>query len=116
MPCHALSALRRHSSIHSGSRFFSEMALTTSSFNPGGNVSASIRVSKPYLYSWVASCSMVSVAVLIDLPRIGLDGPLSGSAKNAQARQYTTIAVGFATRSVPAAIRDRPEDLLQAIS
>ena len=86
-----------------------------SSFSPGGNVSASMSVTKPYLYSWVASCSMVSVAVLMFLPRIGLDGPLSGSASDAQASQYTTIAVGFATRSVAAALPDGPQHLLQPL-
>src|SRR5688572_33171319 len=53
----------RNSSIHSGSPFFAEIARTTSSLRPGGKVSDSRMVSKPYLYSRVASCSMVSSEV-----------------------------------------------------
>ena len=45
-------AFKRHSVIHSGSFFLAERARTTSSFRPGGKVSASMSVTKPYLYSW----------------------------------------------------------------
>ena len=37
----------------------------TSSFSPRGTVSASMSVTKPYLYSCVASSSIVFVSVLI---------------------------------------------------
>src|SRR5215210_9033537 len=56
-------ALRRHSSIHSGSSFLAESIRMTSSFNPGGKVSCSTSVMKPNWYSWVANCSMVLVGV-----------------------------------------------------
>src|SRR4249920_3918072 len=60
---HARYDFRRNSSSHAGSPFFSDSRRTMSSLRPGGNVSASTSVSKPYLYSRVASCSMVSVDV-----------------------------------------------------
>src|SRR6476619_6975243 len=63
MFCQARNAFRRNSSSHSGSFFFAEIARTTSSLRPGGSVSDSMSVTKPYLYSRVASCSMVSVDV-----------------------------------------------------
>src|SRR5258708_27372172 len=56
-------AFRRHSSSHSGSFFFFEIRRTTSSLRPFGMVSLSTSVTKPYLYSRLASCSMVSVDV-----------------------------------------------------
>ena len=65
MFCQARNAFRRNSSSHSGSLFFAEIARTTSSLRPGGSVSDSMSVTKPYLYSRVASCSMVSVEVVI---------------------------------------------------
>ena len=42
-------ALRRQSSIHSGSPFFAEMSRMTSSLKPGGTTSASMSVMNPYL-------------------------------------------------------------------
>jgi hypothetical protein len=42
-------ALRRHSSIHSGSSFFSEMSRMVSSFSPFGARSDSMSVDQPYL-------------------------------------------------------------------
>src|SRR5690349_22307862 len=68
----ALKAFRRHSSSQAGSCLRSEIMRTMSSFRPRGTVSASIGVSNPYLYSRVASCSIVSVDVLMRLP---LDWP-----------------------------------------
>ena len=46
---HARNAASRHSSSHSGSVFLAEMKRTVSSLRPGGAVSASISVTKPYL-------------------------------------------------------------------
>src|SRR2546425_2424192 len=43
-------ALRRHSSIHAGSPFLAEISRITSSFKPGGTISDSMSVTKPYLY------------------------------------------------------------------
>src|SRR5262249_376084 len=57
--------LSRHWSSQSGSCFLAEMRRTTSSLRPRGTVSLSISVTKPHLYSWFASFSMVSVAVLM---------------------------------------------------
>src|SRR5438067_5840541 len=57
------NAFRRHSSIHAGSFFFAEILRTMSSFRPGGSSSASTSVTKPYLYSRVASSSIASVDV-----------------------------------------------------
>src|SRR3954468_14958036 len=56
--CQRRNAFRRHSSIHSGSCFFSEIARTTSSLRPGGNVSDSTSVTKPAAYSFVMSDSI----------------------------------------------------------
>src|SRR5215213_2853858 len=44
-------AFSLHSSIHSGSFFLAEMKRIIPSFNPLGASSASISVTKPYLYS-----------------------------------------------------------------
>src|SRR3954462_8485455 len=63
MVSHRRNALRRHSSSHSGSFFFCEMRRTTSSLNRLGIASLSTSLTKPYLYSRLASCSIVSVAV-----------------------------------------------------
>src|SRR3954467_1765891 len=59
------NAFSRHSSSHSGSFFFCEIRRTTSSLSPFGIVSLSTSLTKPYLYSRLASCSIVSVAVLM---------------------------------------------------
>src|SRR5687767_5111166 len=74
---HRRYAFSRHSSSHSGSPFLAEMRRTTSSFSPFGMVSASTSVKKPYLYSRVASCSMVSGAVDIILKLSALSFQLS---------------------------------------
>ena len=44
-------ALSRHSVIHSGSPFTDDSRRTTDSSRPGGNVSCSMSVTKPALYS-----------------------------------------------------------------
>src|SRR5918997_108415 len=59
--CHWRKALRRNSSIHSGSPFFSEMRRTVSSVRPRGIMSDSMSVTKPYLYSLLAKSSMVLI-------------------------------------------------------
>ena len=46
---HARNAASRQSRSHSGSPFLAEMKRTVSSLRPGGAVSASISVTKPYL-------------------------------------------------------------------
>src|SRR5690606_3842626 len=46
------------SSSHSGSSFLAEMKRIVSSDRPGGVVSCSMSVTKPYLYSRLTSCSM----------------------------------------------------------
>ena len=60
-------ALRRHSSRKAGSIFLAEIQRTTSSFKPGGAVSASISVTQPYLYSWSAAdrSSLFVTSVLV---------------------------------------------------
>src|SRR5262245_47199974 len=83
----ARKALSRHSSIHAGSCFFSEMRRTTSSLSPLGRVSASISVTKPYLYSCVASSSIVVVGVLIACPGTYPD-------RIGRLLEYTTGSVG----------------------
>src|SRR5512145_604543 len=45
--------------MKSGSFFLAEITRTTSSFRPGGTVSASISLTKPYLYSRLARSSTV---------------------------------------------------------
>src|SRR3546814_818597 len=61
-------AFRRHSSSHSGSAFLAEMKRTISSFRPLGAVSASMSVTKPYLYlSSARTCSTVSRLAAIQL-------------------------------------------------
>ena len=50
-------ALSRHSSSHSGSSFLAEMSRTMSSVSPCGMLSASMSVTKPYLYSRLTSVS-----------------------------------------------------------
>src|SRR5687768_4535242 len=60
---HARYDFRRNSSIHAGSSLMADRRRMTLSSSPGGKVSASTSVSKPYLYSRDASCSMVSVDV-----------------------------------------------------
>src|SRR5438874_13753372 len=58
-------AFRRQSSMNFGSFFLAEIARMMSSLRPRGTVSASISVTKPYLYSRLASSSLVLVAVVI---------------------------------------------------
>src|SRR5437763_15562379 len=60
-----LYALSRQSSMNFGSFFLADIVRTTSSLRPRGTVSASISVTKPYLYSRLASSSIVRVAVVI---------------------------------------------------
>src|SRR5262245_18067397 len=48
---HPRSAFSRHSSNHSGSPFLALMSRMMSSLSPFGAVSASMSVTKPYLYS-----------------------------------------------------------------
>src|SRR6185295_18515416 len=62
------NAFNRHSNSHSGSFFFFEIRRTVSSVNPRGAASASTSVTKPYSYSLFTNCSIVSVAVLINVP------------------------------------------------
>src|SRR4051794_25622762 len=50
-------ALSRHSSSHSGSPFLAEIKRIMSSFSPLGAASASMSVTKPYLYSLLTSVS-----------------------------------------------------------
>src|SRR6185295_20375145 len=59
--------LRRHSSSQAGSSFLVEMRRITSSLRPGATVSDSISVTKPYLYCWLASCSIFWVEVVMFL-------------------------------------------------
>src|SRR4029450_13235292 len=61
--CQTRKAFSRHSSSHSGSFFLAEIIRTMSSLRPRGTSSASMSVTNPYLYSRVASSSMVSVLV-----------------------------------------------------
>src|SRR5919206_4168668 len=56
-------ALRRNSSIHSGSPFFSLMRRTVSSLSPFGMTSDSISVTKPYLYSLFVSSSIELISL-----------------------------------------------------
>src|SRR5882724_3634464 len=58
-------AFSRHSSMNSGSCFFTEMTRMTSSFKPAGIESDSMSVTKPYLYSFFVRSSTVFVAVFI---------------------------------------------------
>ena len=46
--CQERNASRRHSRSQSGSCFFMEMKRTTSSFSPGGRLSASMSVTQPH--------------------------------------------------------------------
>ena len=62
---HVRYAFRRQSSSHSGSCFLAEIIRTMSSLSPRGTDSCSTSVKKPYLYSRLASCSIVSVDVLM---------------------------------------------------
>src|SRR5262249_14305207 len=66
-------AFNRHSSIHCGSLFFSEIIRMIPSFRPRGTVSDSISVTNPYLYSRLASASIVSISVFSPLQSILLD-------------------------------------------
>src|SRR5881227_1869864 len=61
-------ALRRNSSIQSGSPFFSEMRRTVSSVSPLGITSDSMSVTKPYLYSLFVSSSIVLILWLLPVP------------------------------------------------
>src|SRR6267378_8057194 len=51
-------ALRRHSSMNSGSFFFAEMVRMMSSLRPAGTVSVSTSVTNPYAYSRLTSASI----------------------------------------------------------
>src|SRR6476659_811726 len=73
--CQTRNAFSRHSSSHSGSFFFAEIIRTTSSLRPFGISSASMSVTNPYLYSRVASSSMVSVDVDIGSGQTLNDSP-----------------------------------------
>src|ERR1039457_326085 len=57
-------ALRRQSRSQAGSFFLAEIRRTTSSLRPRGMASASMSVTKPHLYSWLANVSMVLVESL----------------------------------------------------
>src|SRR5512138_1691231 len=74
--------------MNSGSRFLAEIRRTTSSLSPLGTVSVSTSVTKPYLYSWFANASMVSVDVLIVPPYLDLtwDRPLDSLQPSAHRR------------------------------
>src|SRR5438309_10367608 len=60
-------ARSRHSSIQGGSPFFWEISRMTSSERPGGTVSDSISVTKPYLYGW---STWASIPLLIRAPEV----------------------------------------------
>src|SRR5437660_746001 len=60
-------ARSRHSSIQGGSPFFWEISRMTSSERPGGTVSDSISVTKPYLYGWR---TWASIPLLIGAPEV----------------------------------------------
>src|SRR3954464_951735 len=51
-------ALRRHSSMNSGSFFFAEIVRIMSSLSPAGTVSVSTSVTNPYAYSRLTSASI----------------------------------------------------------
>src|SRR5215467_12989193 len=86
MVSHRRYALRRHSTMKSGSFFRAEIARTTSSFNPGGKVSDSMSVTNPASYSRVISDS---IELLIYAPQeLGAaDGARSQLATGEQLRQ-----------------------------
>src|SRR5438309_3170476 len=60
-------ARSRHSSIQGGSPFFWEISRMTSSERPGGTVSDSISVTKPYLYGWR---TWASIPLLFGAPEV----------------------------------------------
>src|SRR5688572_16565944 len=97
------NALSRHSSSHAGSFFLAEISRTTSSLSPFGISSASTSVTNPYLYSRVASSSMVSVLVDISLSgsdpgsRIPGSDPVSVKWKPAPARALRVWIVELET-------------------
>src|SRR6476620_11934831 len=66
---HRRYALSLQSSSHCGSSFFAEMRRMTSSLTPGGNVSASTSVTKPYWYSRLTSESMDEL-MSVNLPTV----------------------------------------------
>src|SRR5438874_11207967 len=51
-------ALRRHSSMNSGSFFFEEISRMMSSLRPAGTVSVSTSVTNPYAYARLTSASI----------------------------------------------------------
>src|SRR5208283_3193681 len=57
MVCQCRNAFRRQSSRNCGSFFFSDIARTTPSSSPGGKLSDSISVTKPWRYFWPISAS-----------------------------------------------------------
>src|SRR5881227_3554192 len=90
------NAFRRHSSIHAGSFFFAEILRTMSSFRPGGSSSASTLVTKPYLYSRVASSSIASVDVDIWVLRFSAqDSGLRAQALNDRPQPHVLFAFGL---------------------
>src|ERR1041384_2857711 len=57
------NALRRNTDIHSGSFFFATIKRIVSSVRPRGITSDSMSVTKPYLYSCLASNSAVLIVI-----------------------------------------------------
>src|ERR1700690_376030 len=57
MVCQCRNALRRQSSKNAGSFFLSDIARTTPSSSPGGKLSDSMSVTKPWRYFWPMSAS-----------------------------------------------------------
>ena len=67
--CQRLYALSLHSSNQVGSSFFAEMSRITASLRPGGSVSVSTSVTKPYAYSRLTRVSMDEL-MTADLPTV----------------------------------------------
>src|SRR5439155_7433739 len=90
-----------HSSSHSGSFLMAEMRRTTSSFRPGGSASASTSVTKPYLYSRVASSSIASVDVdIFRFAQKGRGPRLRARAKELRVKGQPAAAGAFRVRVV----------------
>src|SRR5688572_22256685 len=79
-----LNALSRQSSSHCGSSFLAEMNRTVSSDSPGGTVSDSMSVSKPYWYSRLASVSISVVSV-------GMGQPIRNSGTYRETEQRSLL-------------------------
>src|SRR5437016_2116238 len=89
-------AFSRHSNMNLGSFFLAEIRWMTSSFRPRGQVSASISVTNPCLYSRLASSAVALVYAVAVGHSAGMALAIAGIVKKrlAEGQQHLAQADG----------------------